>query len=880
MQPLFARRQVIDETIHPRVVHSKSDEYELKLNPSDMTGRFAAEYTLRLNKKSLWAKEFPVTLREVAVTNSGSIVGYGYTHGLLGLGNEPQSGEGDFVVAVIDRNGKTILWEKHERTDSRWIHGIPDPKARGMVVDEANDRMIVRVSNPDPNVRDEQWWIFRISDGGTYPELEPQLQTKSDLDPYLIHVRPVNGTSLLLVQWWLYRYPNKSIGTMFTLHDENGLEVWSKSLPDDYIGKNEAEQEVIRNRIISQGALLDNEKAKSFSLLCYSDKAKVDFVVGQNSEGNWDVREQSRQPFDMANIGRQNSIVPEAWEHAVKINSKYETVDLKPTKVQPKHPIRNIGCGFDFDSQGNIGFIQHESEEASNFLRVDMLGKTISTFPLDVNLPKDSNWSGIAYVGGDTFVATMSASSDKGKSTAYRIDAKKKSVTRLSDFSSPPVTSIAGCTDGCFVVLSDEDHNKSVTKHDATGLKLWTIGRSYENYPKTVFSPESLCVSDVGEVLVLDNIKKQIQVFDSSGSFSRLIELESCWEREPNYPVGIASSPDQDILVYDFGGKPSLIVMDPSGLPKYSFDAKQASDRPALSLSSQLKVDSEGRVWITDVDTIMRLGRDGVVDRVLGEIADDAALGDIGAISVDRKGNIAAQSRKTKVVHLFDRVGKFQRTIRDDSLRDSNGPTEAISIGPNGDVYVNTSNNYENCTLVRFSAEGQKLDTLKLDYGRMKPLGNAGQLLYSKWNSLRILSASGEFIRKIDRQPDGNWMEDISGLGVAENGDFAVATSHLHSLPKLPNSVNLFSAKGDPVRTIVVPDSHGLKHMDYDGTSLVLCGEKEICVYNSLGLEQFRIDYPVTKQNAYWDPTLTQQGSELVLVDYATYVIYRIALPK
>ncbi len=394
------------------------------------------------------------------------------------------------------------------------------------------------------------------------------------------------------------------------------------------------------------------------------DKVRVNFEVSQNANGNWNVKEKSRHLIDKEISEIQSTVEPPSPSRATESNASYESIMLKPAKVQQKHPIRNLHSGFDFEVEGNIGFIQHESGTPSTFLLVDTLGKNVATIPLDVAQPKDSDWGSIAFVGGNTFVATLTNAD--GKVSAWRIATKHQSLTRLLRFNSPAVKCIAGCSDGGFVVLacehSENTMTNSVSRHDAKGLKLWTIEESFENYPRTLFSPESMCVGDTGEVLVLDNIQKQVQIFNQDGSFNRCIDLENAWGREPNYPSGIASAPGHDILVFDFNGVPSMTMMEPSGLPKYSFDARLDKDRPAIS-NVEPKVDGEGRVWLTDGDTILRLGRDGVVDRILGEVADNDTLGEIGAIAIDRHGNIAAQSRKTKVVHLFDRDGNFKHAF-------------------------------------------------------------------------------------------------------------------------------------------------------------------------------------------------------------------------
>ncbi len=883
-EALFAGGRSPPAAIHPRVIVSESGGYSLKLSPSDLNARFHANYTLSHKDQPLWTKELPFTLLQAAVTNTGHIVGYAYTHGEEGFGKDHDKGNGDFVIAIIDRDGKPLLVDKHEREDSRFFHSDPDPTAKGMVVDEANDRLIVRVRNPDLNIREEAWWPYKISTGRALPITTPTLLSKTKADPRPIHVRAVKGTNLYLVQWWLVRFPERSIGTMFSLHEENGVEVWSMSLPKDYTLENEEEQSALQKQIGADGAILANPQPKTFCLHFYADKARVNFEVGQNKKGEWSVQEKSREEF------RNNKSNPTAVDQPAqsllprKHEASFQSIELKPFKAKPTHPIRNIHSGFDFDSDGNIGFVRHESGSEGTFLLVDTVGKVLITIPLAVEPEKDSNWDGVAFVGESQFIATLSGFGKEAEAKAWRIDTKKKSLTRLTDFKSPAVECIASGADGSFVVLACERSKytmtDSVSKHDSSGRRLWTIPERYEDFPKALFSPESLCVSDTGEVLVLDNIEKKVQVFHADGTYSRVIDLEEQWGREPNYPTEIASAPDHGLLVYDFQGSPSMVMMRASGAPKFSFDARLAKNGPPLVPHSEPKMDAEGRVWMSDGDTILRLGTDGIVDRVLGEVADSETMGEVESVAIDREGNIAATSRRSRVVHQFDRNGAFQRAYMGEADRGSGFAIDPVLFGANGDIYIQANEEYDTSKVIRFSSDGVQREELQFAYGRVQPLGITGSFLSEDRSSVSIIKSNGELVRKIERQPDGNWLEDVDGIKVARNGDFAVLTTHFNSVPSLPNSINLFSATGDPIRTLAIPNLQRFAGFDFDGETIVVCSPEAIVLFDSHGNAKFWLDYPGKKKEGSCQVTLTKAGRELVIVDRnVSHSIFRVELP-
>ena len=540
----------LPQAIHPREIVSESGEYSLKLDPSDLHGRDHGTYSLSQNNRLLWTKEFDFTLLDLAVTNSGSIVGYGYTYGIEGFGKEVGSGEGDFVVAIIDSAGKSKLVDKHEREGSRWFHIHPDPKANGFVVDEANDRIMVRIDDPNPNVREEKWWQFKISTGGTLPDAFPKLKSKFSGYRSPLHVRALRGTNLYLVQWWLVADRDSTLGTMFSLHDDIGLEVWSWSLPKDYeVPKKEA-QDSVRQHIWDIGAILSSSKPNRFSLHVYAENAIVDFHATQNKKGIWNVQETSRKPFAISESKLQHNDVREEGHRPKKLEVAFESIELKPLKANqsaptPMNPIRNIQSGFDLDSDGNIGFLRADKGEAAIFVLVDNLGKELRSIPLGIDFKAETAWSGVAYVGGKLFVAIRSDTGNAGTAVAFKIDTQEMRVTPLPDFQSPAVRCFAGFGDGGFAVLacerSESTRENSVSKHDSFGRRLWTIVESFEEFPKTLFSPESLAVSDAGEILVLGNVSEKVQVFQPDGTLNRVIDLEEQWGRKPSYPTEIAS---------------------------------------------------------------------------------------------------------------------------------------------------------------------------------------------------------------------------------------------------------------------------------------------------------------------------------------------------
>ena len=141
------------EILDPRTYSSPDGRFVLTVDPTDRYGAGAAKYACKENGKQRWAKMLPWTLWEAGITDDGTVGGYAYTQGASRIGVD----KGGFVVAVIDPDGEIQLKDSKPREHSRFLHRCPNPAANGLMVDQFNDRMVVRVGDPDINRGHESW---------------------------------------------------------------------------------------------------------------------------------------------------------------------------------------------------------------------------------------------------------------------------------------------------------------------------------------------------------------------------------------------------------------------------------------------------------------------------------------------------------------------------------------------------------------------------------------------------------------------------------------------------------------------------------------------------------------------------------------------------
>jgi hypothetical protein len=143
-----------------------------------------------------------------------------------------------------------------------------------------------------------------------------------------------------------------------------------------------------------------------------------------------------------------------------------------------------------------------------------------------------------------------------------------------------------------------------------------------------------------------------------------------------------------------------------------------------------------------------------------------------------------------------------------------------------------------------------------------------------------LVDSSGKLIRRIARRADRKWLESAERASVAANGSIAVVAR----TPSLANdryTVNVYTAEGEPARTIHLPVSiHWyFPKIAYDGKHLVLAQHEQIIAFDTTGeVVGWLAPLPAGQGDRDWTPFLARDGRELLLFDGGN-TIYRFAMP-
>jgi hypothetical protein len=279
--------------LNPKTYVAPGGKFELKVDPSNRDGRGEGSYVLSQEGKEKWAAKLPFKMWEAGVTDEGVVCGYAYTEGIDG-GAKP----GEFLIVILDADGKVKLQQSQKRAKSRIVHGPTDPVANGLLVDGANDRMIVRVADPDINQGWESWLVYGISSARAQVIFKPTRMMKDyEKARFILDAELAPGTPLVLLHWWLYDDKSKDVGARYTLVDKQGKPVWTLDLPKDYLagGKKEA-QDKLRALVRKRGGILASDKPGEFEIFVAEKSERVRFALEKDGD-KWMVKEVSRSAF-------------------------------------------------------------------------------------------------------------------------------------------------------------------------------------------------------------------------------------------------------------------------------------------------------------------------------------------------------------------------------------------------------------------------------------------------------------------------------------------------------------------------------------------------------------------------------------------------------
>jgi len=867
--------------VNPSTNRSPSGNFVCEVDPSDIYGRGESTYRLLQNGAVVWNGKKPFTLVRAAVTDDGNIAGFGYSNGENGWPQEhSKTAQGDFVVAIIDTQGALRLHEVIARENSRFLHDLPNPLARGVIVDGPGNRFIVRVRDPDINRAKEWWWLYELSSGKKLVRAELTAGDGGSATP--VRALPVAATPLILVHYWRYDSPDCS--ARFALLDSSLREVWSTTWRRDYnVGGDEDAEDRLREEIWSTGAILDTSVSNHFDLFSAKSSERVTFTVnlGPASARKWVVKEIGRKQHSPQKLEAEK--LPAFRREALK---PLGTFSIQEATTAEEEVFGNL-IGFCFDDRGQIGVLRNGRHQAYSVALLDPDGRKLRETSLTKALPGTNTLQvKFTWVEGDRWVVTASEYGVGGKSVAWWLDASSGKLDQVRGFACPFVERLVGSGDGGFLALVVHRQKYSMQDEliafDKRGMPVWWVKQDYQD-ARGLFSPEDVAVTSDGLVVVLDKIKDRLQYFDLKGNYRKTVALEKAWGRKPNYPTGISSDRSGGVLVRDFDGRPPFVRMGADGQLVSQFQAKHEDGR-TVDPSHGGRVSPSGRLWVCDGSSLMRLTDEGMADLTLGPASGGTALGRVSAIAVNQQGCLFAVDERSGAVHVYDQRGRRLRVCTP-GVTDFSGHLILADIGvtESGEVFLGGGVGSASASRhIHFAADGLRLGEKRLGLDsiseRWYPLPLSDCMLALGYQNAFIVTREGKTLRTIQRRPDGNWLENPDSASIAPDGSFAILSRSRRSGARF--FVNVFSPEGEPLRTFPLAQYCKDHCLAFTGKYLVTCTDTDICVLSATG--EPLLSFPLPKEESkdpWWEAFSTESGRELWLVSRPLKKVHRFEMP-
>ncbi|HKX45411.1 MAG TPA: hypothetical protein VJP77_01800 [Planctomycetota bacterium] len=881
----FGASPVYDPADH----RSPSGAVVLHVDPSHPEGFGPCTAELRRDGEVVWSKQLPVTPVRAAVTDRGEVVGYAMTG---------RSGEdvGEFVVAVLDPVGELVLEHRTPLAASRYLHTPENPFPLGLVVDHARGRFAVRIADEDARPGVESWWRFEIATGARLPDLRPEerLGLPEESRAWITEAHPLPGTPLTLVRAIARNrsgpgWKPTERGQLFALLRDDGRVAWRLDRPREFMltGDDRAQDE-LENRVRRHGAVLEVAGDGRFDLWLVADgeRARFQAIQRPESENGWTVEEFGREAF--APTDEQDANLDSVAPPEPLALERREPVELAVRSPAGRALLDGV-WHWSVESDGHFLAIRSTGPGRFSSLRVSPEGVVLAEQPLekraDNPLAGDLSW-GEPWNGQWLCVRSGSQESDPAW---FLVDAASGSIRPQAELELPgdwldklDFEAVESSESGGFVAIASIDYeytSRSVLLRFAVdGSLRWVVHGNLDG-EAALLSPEDVTFAADGSVVVLDNIASRLQLYDSSGTHLRNVDLEALCGQEPNYPTRVRAHPDGSLLVHDFLGLPALwqIELDPDAA--HALFPKTSDGAGAAVLARNARYAPDGSLWSADGYSLVQLDESGTVVRSLGSPAASDELHEPGSAAVLSDGRLAVQDRRTGALHVWNEQGALlfvgKTTPEDADHVDGVGE---LTSGPDGSVWVESKEH----GFLGWRADGERIGYARFGYGAAFAPDGEHVWTWGYESGVRIRTLSGEEQGTVERRADGTWIRNTADVIFGSDGE-ALLLDHPRLYSQAEGAWLVRIAKdGEPLsQRRIPPEFKWGTRMHRVGPWTLLSGSgSEVTLVDDRSGSFHSFTVPDEAEDSYWAHGLSPDGERLLCLDRSSNTLHRFGLPK
>jgi hypothetical protein len=143
----------------------------------------------------------------------------------------------------------------------------------------------------------EDWWIFRKSDGELLAIVPMKRADESSPVVRSVAAREILGTPLTLVQWYCIDQRQDLLGTRYEIYDASWNRVWELDRPREYMLPGNGKGHLPLEQVDTwESRSITTTSPRRFRLLFPADRVRATFEVtpAEEAVGSWRVREVER----------------------------------------------------------------------------------------------------------------------------------------------------------------------------------------------------------------------------------------------------------------------------------------------------------------------------------------------------------------------------------------------------------------------------------------------------------------------------------------------------------------------------------------------------------------------------------------------------------
>lgn len=880
-----------DSVLNPKSYFSPDGRYECFVDPSTLEGEGPGHYRISLDGAVRWTGEKPFTLRDAAVTDDGLIVGYAYEGGVFSGGNHGTEYSG-LVVVVMDSAGQTLMRDEagnHSNAGLRQLFNASDsPVVEGLVCDAVNDRFAICVSAAGAGVC---WWNYRLGvpePTGDTTTPAPAAGPGTFASPLEIQLIP--GTPLTLVLWCdeSERAPGLEHNAILSVIDAKGVQVWGAVFAGEYdaLVGDDSVYWALRELDVQQ---LQVEEF-GFAFRSFSNDARVGYslVADAGEPCGWRVEATGRTPDHLPTLqerDQQRAALPEI------VLDHLGTIHLT-SRMQRPSPI-DVPSEYYFDSAGAIAFVRFVRGADPRFVRVSTDGRILSDLPLNLEGLDHEHRHWAVPIGSGRWFIIQQKYGDASSTRAWRLDPTSGASERVPNFAPGEIEQVEPTPEGGFVVRLRHSltytRQDGLERYDADGDRLWS--RREQGYGQGIDYDSVAALTD-GRTIALGH-PDEITVFGNGGEVEQTWSISEIIGAEPNYAADVYADLNGGFIFRDFDGSPPFYRIDADRKVVAKF-APRYTDGTPIPYGSPIRVAPDGAMWTHDRINLLRLGEDGVVDRVIGRDEDDDTMTACDALCVDGAGRIYAINPRTHAIHTFTTEGEELEdgVLRMTPVDVASGTYPDVLLARADGVLALAATEVDHSAEYRSSVVGSPswTQTHQFRAFSLEDEFQSGPLFLpnslSRWESGYqevALIHEGAAPRFITRGFNNNWLNVIGAIAADRSGRLVVLAGDGLWSRGTRCTLNIYEADGTPLRGIKLRDESDFARLALTRRFAITIDENVVRLYDlSKPAESLPLKFTIPEsedESVYWEPLTSPDESELWLHDHGSTRIERFRLP-